>query len=67
MEQNVVTGVIAMLVGAFTIFCAANDYDFFMNHHKAQFFVRLLGRNRTRVFYSLLGIFIVILGMVLVL
>ena len=44
---------------------AALDWGWFMNHRKAQFFVRLLGRNGTRVFYGILGTALVVVGVLL--
>jgi hypothetical protein len=38
------------------------DFDFFMNHHKARFFINLFGRNGTRAFYFALGFFLLIVG-----
>jgi small neutral amino acid transporter SnatA (MarC family) len=51
--------------GAFAICGAAFDWEWFMNHRKAQFFVRLFGRNGTRVFYAVLGSALVVLGVLM--
>ncbi len=48
--------------GLFSIAGAAADWDWFMNHRKAQFFVSLFGRNGARVFYMLLGLVLACLG-----
>lgn len=41
--------------GLFALVTAVCDWDWFMNHPKARFMARLLGRNGTRIFYGLLG------------
>ena len=35
------------------------DYDWFMNSGKAWIFVKLFGRDGARVFYILLGLFLI--------
>lgn len=51
--------------GAFAICGAAFDWEWFMSHRKARFFVRLFGRTGTRVFYGLLGTGLVVLGVLM--
>ena len=48
--------------GIFSICGAVCDWDFFMNDYKAQFFVKIFGRNGARIFYGILGAFIVVCG-----
>jgi hypothetical protein len=48
-------GLFFVFAGLFTLTGAACDWDWFMNHHKAQFLVKIFGRGGTRVFYGLLG------------
>lgn len=48
--------------GAFAICGAAFDWDWFMNHRKAQLFVSLFGRPGARIFYALLGTAIAVAG-----
>ena len=50
--------ILTFFVGFFSVFCAVKDYNWFMNHRKAQFFVKLFGRNGARFFYILLGLVI---------
>ena len=52
--------------GAVAICGAAFDWNWFMSHRKAQFFIRLLGRPGTRIFYGILGVGLVVLGLLLV-
>ncbi len=51
-----------MGIGAFSICSSVMNWDFFFNSYKAQVLVRFLGRNGARVFYAVLGAFIVVLG-----
>jgi hypothetical protein len=53
---------IICLVGIFAVFCAARDYDWFMNHRKARLLVSIFGRTAIRVFYILVGIVLVAVG-----
>ncbi|MFH1230443.1 MAG: immunity 17 family protein [Planctomycetota bacterium] len=51
--------------GVFAICGAAFDWEFFMNHRKARFFIRLFGRTGARIFYGLLGIILVVIGVLI--
>ncbi len=57
--------IILILGGAFSIFCAYKDYDWFMDNYKARPFVKLFGRDGARKFYIFLGIFIIVCGIVI--
>jgi len=56
-------GGFSALIGIFALFCAATDQDWFMRSRKAQFFVNIFGRNGARVFYGILGVFFIVLGL----
>jgi len=56
---------IIVAAGAFAICGAAFDWDWFINHRKARFFVTLFGRTGTRIFYGILGSALVVLGALL--
>lgn len=56
-------GWLLVVAGLFSIAGAVKDWDFFMNHHKAQFFIRLFGRQGTRIFYGILGTILSVLGL----
>lgn len=60
-------GLILVAAGLFSICGAAFDWDFFINHRKARFFVATFGRTGARVFYGILGFVIVILGVLITL
>jgi len=55
-------GMVMIAAGSFAICGAAFDWDFFMNSRKAQFWIMLLGRPGTRIFYGLLGAIVVVVG-----
>jgi hypothetical protein len=55
-------GMIIIFGGIFTIICAAADFNWFMNNHKARLFVNLFGRDGARLFYILLGGVLITLG-----
>ncbi|MGN1416446.1 MAG: Imm17 family immunity protein [Oscillospiraceae bacterium] len=58
--------VIFWLCGLFSIAGAVFDWDFFFSNSKARVFVRLLGRTGARIFYGILGIAIIIMGIMVV-
>ena len=55
-------GPVILFFGLLCIVSAIFDWDWFMNHHKAQFVCTKLGRNRARVFYVILGVVLFVLG-----
>lgn len=55
-------GIILILAGVFTVTGAICNWDFFMNSFKSRFWVKLLGRNKTRIFYGIVGTGIIIFG-----
>ena len=60
-----ITSIIIIVCGVFSIVCAIFDFDWFMQHSKARFFVKIFSRKGARVFYIFLGIVLCILGIVL--
>ncbi len=55
-------GLLVVAAGIFSIVGAALDWDWFINSRKAQFWVAILGRTGTRIFYGILGLAISIFG-----
>lgn len=51
--------------GVFSAAGATLDWDWFMNHRKAQGLVRLMGRGRARAFYGLLGLTLAVVGVLM--
>ena len=58
-------GLIIVAIGAFSITGAVCNWDWFMNARKARFMVRILTRNGARIFYGLLGVALVVLGVLM--
>lgn len=56
--------IFAILGGAFSIFCAVKDYDWFMNNRRARPFVQMFGRQGARAFYIFLGAILLFVGLV---
>ena len=51
-----------ILAGLFSIVCAVKDYDWFMKNRKARPIVAIFGRNGAKIFYIILGAFIILMG-----
>ncbi|MDR2137713.1 MAG: immunity 17 family protein [Synergistaceae bacterium] len=66
-ERNVLVGLLLLLIGVFSAFCAAKNYDWFMGSRKARFLVKILGRRVARIFYLILGLSLAVGGCVLLL
>ena len=56
-------GILLALGGLFSICGALLNWDWFFNSRKAQLFVTMFGRNGARVFYALLGLVILVMGL----
>ena len=53
---------VLIAAGLFSVVSALFDWDWFMNSRRARFIVRMMGRNGARIFYTLLGLGIMIFG-----
>ena len=67
MTGDIMIGAMLIVFGAFVIFAMFKNWDFMFDstapgHRKFNLLVRVLGRGTVRVLYSLLGLFIVFLG-----
>lgn len=49
-------------IGIYALIGAICDWEWFMNSRKARTMVSLLGRDGTRVLYSILGVLLIVLG-----
>ena len=56
--MGIVMCVVLLLVGGFCIFCSVMNFDWFFNNYKAAPLVKIFGRNGTRIFYIIIGVFI---------
>lgn len=61
MENNFV-GVILIVVGLFSLAGGVFNWDWFMNQRKSKIIVKILKRTGARIFYSILGIAIALIG-----
>ncbi len=52
-----------IVIGFYSIAGAALNWEWFMGDPKAKVFARMFGRTGTRVFYILLGVGVVIIGL----
>ncbi len=55
-------GLMFVALGAFSMLGAICNWDWFMNARKARFVVKILTRKGARIFYGVLGLAIVVLG-----
>jgi len=60
--MNIAFAVIMALGGIFSICASIFNWDFFFENYKARPVVKLIGRNGARVFYVLLGLFVIFCG-----
>jgi small neutral amino acid transporter SnatA (MarC family) len=60
-------GLIVIAMGLFSLLGAILDWDWYMNHRKARFIVKILGRKGARIFYAILGLGLIVLGVLLAL
>lgn len=59
-------GIFFIIAGLFSAVCAVLDWDFFINHHKARFMIKFLGRKGARILYIVLGTLLVVLGVLFI-
>lgn len=60
--MNTLMFVIVILAGAFSLLASVKNWDWYFNNRRARPFVRIFGRTGARIFYGLLGIFIIVVG-----
>jgi hypothetical protein len=56
-------GVVIMAIGLFPIAASVLNWEWFFTARKARFFVDKLGRNGARVWYGVLGLAVMVLGL----
>ena len=64
--MNIAFMITMVLGGIFSICGAIFNWDFFFENYKARHVVKLIGRNGARVFYVLLGLFVIFCGIMFV-
>ena len=55
-------GLVFVAIGLFSLAGSLLDWQWFMNHYKARFFVSRVGRTGARIIYGLLGLALIVLG-----
>lgn len=58
-SKNILLVIFGFLGGIFSIVGAVADWDWFMNNSRARIFVQLFGRMGARIFYIVLGLFLI--------
>ena len=58
--------IVMVLGGLFSIAGAVFNWNFFFEHRRARRLVKFIGRNGARIFYILLGIFVIFCGVMFV-
>ncbi len=62
-SEQILTGLLIIGGGSFSLCAAIFDWDWYMNHRKARFIVKIFGRQGARTFYGILGVVLIILGL----
>ncbi|MCC7012787.1 MAG: immunity 17 family protein [Planctomycetes bacterium] len=65
--EEIWLALIVIAVGAFSLLCAIKDWDWFILSAKAKLVVLLLGRKGARIFYAVLGIVLIAMGVIVLL
>ncbi len=55
-------GLAFVAAGLFTAICGIGNWDWFMNHRKAQLMCSFFGRTGARIFYIIVGLAFTIFG-----
>lgn len=56
--------ILFILAGTFSVLASVKNWDWYFNNRKAQPFVRIFGRTGARIFYTLIGVMIMGIGIV---
>ena len=57
-----VTAVVLILAGAYTLLGGLLNWSWFMNSRKAAWIVRIIGPQGARLFYLIVGVVLIVLG-----
>lgn len=61
-SEQIAMLLVGFLGGGFSLAGAIFNWDWFMNNRRARFFVGIFGRQGARIFYAILGLFLIGLG-----
>jgi predicted lysophospholipase L1 biosynthesis ABC-type transport system permease subunit len=64
--DKIILGLVIILFGLYPIAGAYFNWNWFMNNRRARLFVTILSRDGARVFYSLLGLVFIVIGLLMV-
>ena len=59
---NTIFCILFILVGLLSVAASYFNWDWYFNNYRARFLVKIIGRRGARIFYTLLGLFLVGLG-----
>lgn len=55
--------ILFILVGLLSVAASYFNWDWYFNNYRARFLVKIIGRRGARIFYTVLGLFLVGLGL----
>ena len=55
MQESTISGIVFMAIGLFIMISALANWEYFFDNNKAKFFIKIFGRQGTRIFYIILG------------
>ena len=58
----VIMGLVSAAIGLFSLMGAIKNWDWYFNNYKARGLVAIFGRNGARIFYGILGVIFIALG-----
>jgi hypothetical protein len=61
--SNVLVSLLSIAAGAFCLAASVQNWDWFFTNWRARIVSSIFGRNGARIFYGLLGGFLVLLGL----
>lgn len=62
MKSEFITAALLAFIGAFALSGSVMNWNWFMESRKAAFFVKILGRNGTRILYGIIGLALLAFG-----
>lgn len=62
-NRELLVAIFSIAAGTFSIAASVFNWEFFFNSRKATLFMNLFGRNGARIFYTLLGLFLILLAL----
>lgn len=63
MDTRILILIILLIAGgAFSLLGAIFDWDFFFNSYKARRMVNFIGKTGARIFYVVVGVFLIVFG-----